>query len=128
MGPEAGATILFLEGGSFTVGRRDVAGRAATIARVSQGDANTCTRLFASRQKIQAMAPAERAKTREGIFWERIGNLSGYDAARQIWESPHMRAANLSACHFAGAPGSDPGTGNQALSTMNHLYRRPIPN
>src|SRR5438034_6310443 len=73
------------------------------------------------------MAPAERARTREGIFWERIGNLSGYDAARQIWESPYMRAANLSAGHFAGAPGSDLGTGNQAVSMMNHMNGRPIP-
>src|SRR6266566_1701821 len=90
--PDVVVHIPFLDGASFTVYRRDVARTAATIARVSKDDANTFTRLFASRQTIQAMAPAERAGTREGIFWERIGNLSGYDAARQIWESPYMRA------------------------------------
>jgi len=125
--PDIVVHIPFIDGASFTVYRRDVARTAATIARISKNDANTFTRLFASRQTIQAMAPAERARTREGVFWERIGNLSGYDAARQIWESPHMRAANLSAGHFAGAPGSDPGTGNQAVSMMNHLNGRPIP-
>src|SRR6266480_340588 len=125
--PDVVVHIPFLDGASFTVYRRDVARTAATIARVSKDDANTFTRLFASRQKIQAMAPAERARTREGVFWERIGNLSGYDAARQIWASPHMRAANLSAGHFAGAPGSDLGTGNQAVSMMNHMNGRPIP-
>ena len=125
--PDVVVHIPFLDGASFTVYRRDVARTAATIARVSKDDANTFTRLFASRQTIQAMAPAERARTREGIFWERIGNLSGYDAARQIWESPYMRAANLSAGHFAGAPGSDLGTGNQAVSMMNHMNGRPIP-
>ena len=125
--PDVVVHIPFLDGVSFTVFRRDVARTAATIALVSRKDAETFTRLVASRQKVQEMAPTDRAKTREGLFWERIGNLSGYDAARQIWESPHMRAANLSAGHFGGVPGSDPGTGGQAVSMMGHLNGRPMP-
>ncbi len=125
--PDVVVHIPFLDGASFTVFRRDVARTAATIARVSKKDAETFTRLIASRQAVQAMAPAARPKTREGLFWQRLSDLSGYDAARQIWESPHMRAANLTAGHFGGVPGSDPGTGTQAVSMMNHLNGRPMP-
>ena len=125
--PDVVVHIPFLDGASFTVFRRDVARTAATIGRVSRKDADTFTRLIASRQKVLAMPAADRSRNREGVFWERIAALSGYDAAKQIWESPHMRAANLSAGHFGGVPGSDPGTGNQAVSMMNHLNGRPMP-
>lgn len=125
--PDVVVHIPFLDGASFTVFRQDVERTAATIARVSKKDAETFRRLAPSRQKVLAMPPAARGKTREGIFWQRIGDLSGYDAARQIWESPHMRAANLTAGHFGGVPGSDPGTGNQAVSMIGHLNGRPIP-
>lgn len=125
--PDVVVHIPFLDGASLTVFRRDLERTAATIARVSKKDAETFRRLVPARQKFLAAQPAERAKTREGIFWERLGALSGYDAARQLWESPHMRAANLTAGHFGGVPGSDPGTGGQAYSMIGHLNGRPIP-
>jgi len=125
--PDVVVHIPFLDGASFTVFRQDLERTAATIARVSKKDAETFRRLARSRQKVLAMSPAERVETREGLFWGRIGDLSGYDAACHIWESRHMRAANLTAGHFGGVPGSDPGTGDQAVSMMGHLSGRPIP-
>jgi phytoene dehydrogenase-like protein len=125
--PDVVVHIPFLDGVSFTVFRQDIERTADTIAMVSKKDADTFRRLAASRQKTLAMPQAERGKSREGIFWQRLGDLSGYDAARQIWESPHMRAANLSAGHFGGVPGSDPGTGTQAVSMIGHIGGRKIP-
>ena len=51
-------------------------------------------------------------------------NVSGYDAARQVWESPVMQAANLSGGRWPGIPGSDAGTGAQAFSMMDHMAGR----
>jgi phytoene dehydrogenase-like protein len=125
--PDIVVHIPFLDGASFTVFRDDVEATAETIARVSPKDADTFRRLAASRRKTLAMAPAERGKTREGVYWQKIADLSGYDAAKLLWESPHMRAANLTAGHFGGVPGSDPGTGTQAVSMIGHLNGRKIP-
>lgn len=125
--PDVVLHVPFLDGASVTVFRQDLERTAATIARVSKKDAETFRRLVPSRQKFLAASPAERARTREGIFWERLGVLSGYDAARQLWESPHMRAANVAAGHFGGVPGSDPGTGEQGYSMIQLLNGRPIP-
>jgi phytoene dehydrogenase-like protein len=125
--PDVVVHIPFLDGASLTVFRQDVERTAETIARVSKKDAETFRRLVPSRRKTLAMPPADRAKTREGVFWQRIADLSGYDASKQLWESPHMRAANLTAGHFGGVPGSDPGTGAQAVSMIGHLNGRPIP-
>lgn len=125
--PEVVLHIPFLDGASFTIFRQDAERTARTIERVSKKDADTFRRLMASRQKTQAMSAAERAKSRDGLFWERLGALSGYQAAKQIWQSPHMQAANLTAGHFGGVPGSDPGTGAQAVSMMGHVNGRRIP-
>jgi len=38
-----------------------------------------------------------------------------------------MRAASLTVGHFGGVPGSDPGTGTQAVSMIDYLDGRPIP-
>ena len=127
MDPEIVVHIPFLDGASFTVFRQDPERTAETIARVSKVDADTFRRLVPSRQKFLNMSPAERSDSREGSFWEKLGYLSGYDAALHLWESPHMRAASLTAGHFGGLPGSDPGTGNQAISMIGHLAGRPIP-
>jgi phytoene dehydrogenase-like protein len=100
---------------------------AETIAKVSPTDAETFKRLAASRQTVLSMPPSERSRTREGIFWQRLSELSGYHAAKQIWESPYMQAANLSGGHFGGVAGSDLGTGNQAVAMIGQLNGRPIP-
>jgi phytoene dehydrogenase-like protein len=125
--PEIVVHIPFLSGASFTVYLEDPERTAATIAQVSTKDAETFKQLAASRAALQAMPADARAGSREGVFWQRLAAMTGYDAARQLWESPEMRAANLTAGHFGGVAGSDLGTGGQATSMVGHLNGRPIP-
>jgi phytoene dehydrogenase-like protein len=125
--PEVVVHFPFLDGASVTVFLKDVERTAATIARVSKKDAETFRRLAAARARVAALAPADRAKSREAVYFQRLEALSAYDAARQIWESPVMQAANLSGGKWPGVPGSDPGTGAQALSMMAHLAGRTMP-
>ena len=127
MDPEIVVHIPFIGGASFTVYRDDPDRTARTIAHVSRQDADTFRQLAASRKRFQAMSPAERGETREGLYWQRLARMTGYDAARYLWQSPEMRAANLTAGHFGGVPGSDAGTGAQAYSMIGHLNGRPIP-
>ena len=127
MDPEIVVHIPFLDGASLTVFRDDAERTAETIAKVSKKDAETFRRLVPSRVKFLSMSQAERTQWREGVFWQRLGELSGYDAGRQIWESPYMQAANLTEGHFSGVPGSDLGTGSQAVTMIAHLRGRPIP-
>jgi phytoene dehydrogenase-like protein len=125
--PEVVVHFPFLDGASLTVFLKDPERTAATIARVSKKDAETFKRLAAARARVAALPPAERANSAEGLFFQRLEVLSGYDAARQVWESPVMQAANLSSGRWAGAPGSDPGTGAQAFTMIDHLSGRPMP-
>ena len=54
--------------------------------------------------------------------------MSGYDAARALFESSRMQAASLACGHFGGVPGGDFGTGNQAFSLMAQVLNgRSIP-
>ncbi len=127
MDPEIVSHVPFLDGASLTVYHHDPERTAATIARISGKDAETFRRLAESRARYLAMSPAQRSQSREGTFWQRLSELSGYDACRQIWESPHVQAANLTTGHFGGVAGSDIGTGNQAVTMISHLGGRPIP-
>ena len=127
MDPEVVVHIPFLDGASLTVFREDRDRTAESIAKVSKKDAETFRRLAESRSKYLAMSPEQRAQSREGIFWQRLAELSGYDASRQIWESPYVQAANLTTGHFGGVAGSDIGTGNHAITMIGHLRGRPIP-
>ena len=117
----------FFDGASVTVFLKDPERTAATIARVSKKDAETFKHLAAARARVTARPPAERANSPEGLFFQRLEVLSGFDAARQVWESPVMQAANLSSGRWTGVPGSDPGTGAQAFSMMDQLSGRPMP-
>src|SRR5258708_1257080 len=125
--PEVVVHFPFLDGASLTVFLKDPERTAATIARVSKKDAETFRRLAAARARIAALPAAERANSPEGLFFQRLDVLSGYDAARQVWESPAMQAANLSGGRWGGVPGSDPGTGAQAFTMMEHMAGRPMP-
>lgn len=125
--PEVVVHFPFLDGASLTVFLKDPERTAATIERVSKKDAETFRRLAAARARVAALAPADRANSPEGLFFQRLDVLSGYDAARQVWESPVMRSANLSGGRWRGVPGSDPGTGAQAFSMMDHMAGRPMP-
>jgi phytoene dehydrogenase-like protein len=125
--PEVVVHFPFLDGASLTVYLNDPERTAATIARVSKKDAETFRRLAAARARVAALAPADRVSSAEGLFFQRLDVLSGFDAARQIWESPAMQAASLSGGRWRGVPGSDPGTGGQAFSMMDHMAGRPMP-
>jgi phytoene dehydrogenase-like protein len=125
--PEIVVHFPFLDGASLTVFLKDPERTAATIARVSKKDAETFRRLAAARAATKALPPAERANSPEGLFFQRLEVLSGYSAARQVWESPAMQAASLSGGRWPGVPGSDAGTGAQAFSMMDHLAGRPMP-
>ena len=125
--PEIVVHFPFLDGASVTVFLKDPERTAATIARVSKKDAETFKRLAAARARVTALPPAERANSSEGLFFQRLEVLSGFDAARQVWESPLVQAANLSSGRWTGVPGSDPGTGAQAFSMMDQLSGRPMP-
>ena len=127
MDPEIVSHVPFLDGASLTVYHNDPDRTAETIATVSQKDAETFRRLAESRARYLGMSPAQRSGSREGTFWQRLSELSGYDACRQIWESPHVQAANLTTGHFGGVAGSDLGTGNHAVTMIGHLGGRPIP-
>src|SRR3984885_7009480 len=125
--PEIVVHFPFLDGASVTVFLKDPERTAATIARVSKKDAETFKRLAAARARVSALPPAERANSPEGLYFQRLEVLPGFDAARQVWESPVMQAANLSSGRWTGVPGSDPGTGAQAFSMMDQLSGRPMP-
>ena len=125
--PQIVVHFPFPDGASVTVFLKDPERTAASIARVSKKDAETFKRLAAARARVTALPPAERANTPEGLFFQRLEVLSGFDAARQVWESPVMQAANLSCGRWSGVPGSDPGTGAQAFSMMDQLSGRPMP-
>lgn len=127
MEPEIVVHTPFLDGAAITVYHGDIEQTAETIATVSKPDAQTFRRLAASRQAYLAAPPSTRNDTREGRFWQRLSELSGYDAAKQIWQSPHMQAANLAGGHFGGVAGSDLGTGNQAIAMIGQLSGRPMP-
>lgn len=125
--PEVVVHFPFLGGDSLTVFLKDPERTAATIARASKKDAETFMRLAAVRARVAALPPAERVKSSEGLFFQRLDVLSGYAAARQVWESPVMQAASLSGGRWPGVAGSDAGTGAQAFSMMDHMAGRPMP-
>src|ERR1700716_1830442 len=125
--PEVVVHFPFLDGASLTVFLKDPERTAATIAHVSKKDAETFRRLAAARARVAALAPADRANSPEGLYFQRLDVLSGYNAARHVWESPVMQAANLSGGRWPGIPGSDGGTGAQAFSMMDHMAGRPMP-
>ena len=125
--PEVVVHVPFADGSSITVYENDVQRTAETIARFSAEDAQAFKRLYAMRAKLSGMTPAQRTQTREGIYFQRISMLSGFDACRQVWKSTQMQAASLSAGKFTGAPGSDLGTGDEAFTLLNMLAGRPMP-
>lgn len=125
--PEVVMHYPFADGASLTVYHKDTERTIATIARVSKKDAETFRRLLPLRETYLAAPPAERSKMPQAVFFERLGTMSGYDAGRHIWESPHMRAAGLAGGHFGGVAGSDPGSGAQAFAMMGQLNGRPMP-
>lgn len=127
MNPEIVVHIPFLDGASITLYRDDPNRTAETIAKISRKDADTFKLVAAARARYSSMSPAQQASSREGKYWRQLGELSGYDAARQLWESPHMQAANLATGHFSGNAGSDLGMGRQAYQLITYMSGRLIP-
>jgi phytoene dehydrogenase-like protein len=135
--PEVVLHYPFKDGASLTVFDNDLERTAASIAQVSKRDAETFRRAAAARaavasQKIpaeaqQTRAPANTANERAAIYFKRLNEMTGFTAANEVWESPHMRAASLSGGRFFGPLGSDYGTGLQAFSMLDHMRGRPVP-
>jgi phytoene dehydrogenase-like protein len=125
--PDPVMHIPFVDGASVTVWR-DLDRTCETIARFSKKDSETFRRLVPEFKANAQNAAADRGAGRRppGVF-QRLSAMSGYDAARLLFENDHMRAACLSCGHFGGVPGGDFGTGNQAFSLMGQvLSGRPI--
>jgi phytoene dehydrogenase-like protein len=126
--PDLVMHIPFQDGASITVSR-DLDRTCESIAKVSKKDAETFKRLvpeFAknTRNREQNVS-GERGRPN---FWQRLSAMSGYDAARLLFESRYMRAACLTCGHFGGVPGGDFGTGAQAFSLIGQVLNgRSIP-
>lgn len=125
--PEIVVHYPFADGDSMTVFRGDLNQTAASIEKVSKKDAETFRQLSAARQKVAGEDPDSADPSREALFFQRLDRLSGFDAGRQLWESPQMQAAGISGGRWGGVPGSDPGTGAQAYSMLTHMNGRPMP-
>jgi phytoene dehydrogenase-like protein len=124
--PDPVMHIPFLDGASITVWR-DVDRTAESIAKISKKDADTFRRLVPEFRNSQAeRGDRGAAAPRQAGYIQRLSAMSGYDAVCQLYESQHMRAANLTTGHFGGVPGSDIGTGGQAFSLIGELNGRPI--
>ncbi len=113
--------IPFLDGASITIWREDLERTYADIARISRTDAETFRRLVPARKAYLEAPAADRARLPHASFWEQLATLSGYDAARVIWESDHLRAASLVLGRTGSVPGGSLGTGNQALSLIGRV-------
>jgi phytoene dehydrogenase-like protein len=124
--PDPVMHVPFLDGAYITVWR-DLERTCETIARFSKKDAEAFRRLVPEYKKSLQNAAAERGAPARAGIWQRLGAMSGYDAARVLFESDHLRAASLACGHFGGVPGGDFGTGNQAFSLMGQVLNgRPI--
>jgi beta-carotene ketolase (CrtO type) len=132
--PEVVLHYPFLDGSSLTVFRHDIERTAMSIAHVSKKDADTFRRVAAARGGAPVferdagwLAPYAPSNSRVETYFNRLGGMTGYTAALEVWESPYLRAASLSGGKFFGPLGSDYGTGHQAFSMLDFVKGRPIP-
>jgi phytoene dehydrogenase-like protein len=125
--PDAVLHFPFLDGASITIYRDDVNRTAATIEKISKKDAATFRWFAAEQERLARMTPAQFRETRTSLYLHRLSGMTGYAAARELWESRHVRAACLSSGRFFGPAGGDIGTGLQALMLMEHMKGRPVP-
>jgi phytoene dehydrogenase-like protein len=125
--PELVMHIPFVDGTSISVWR-DLDRTCESIAKFSPKDAGNFKRLVPEYQATLRAAPVERGTApRAAGFWQRLNAMSGYEAARVLFESRQMRAASLACGHFGGVAGGDVGTGGQAFSLMTQVLNgRPI--
>ena len=127
LNPDVVIHFPFSDGASFTVFRNDPERTANAIATVSKADAATFRRMAALRASVAPGTPEGAAKAQAQTYFKTLGEMSGYAAARQVWQSPHMQAAALSGGRFSGPSGAELGTGLQAFSMLGHLAGRPMP-
>jgi phytoene dehydrogenase-like protein len=133
--PDPVMHIPFADGASITVWR-DLDRTAESIARISKKDAETFRRMVAEYKAYTAANSASRGASAESgavkipkqAVWQRRFALSAYDLLCEMYESDHMRMANLVCGHFGSVPGGDPNTGAQAFTLVQQLISgRPIP-
>jgi phytoene dehydrogenase-like protein len=134
LAPEVVLHFPYQDGASLTVFNHDIERTAASIAQVSKKDADTFRRVAAARGGAAVFetsagwqAPYALPNPRAQTYFSRLSAMTGYTAALEVWESPHMRAASLSGGRFGGQSGSDYGTGLQAFSMLDYVKGRPIP-
>jgi len=118
----------FLDGPSLTVFLKDPERTAARLHACRRGMRKRSGAWRPARARVAALAPAERANSPEGLFFQRLDVLSGYDAARQVWESPVMQAVQSlgrqvarrtrERCRYRGTSRS---------RMMDHMAGRPMP-
>ena len=134
LAPEVVVHFPYQDGASLTVFNHDIERTASSIAQVSKKDADTFRRVAAARGGAAVFetsagwqAPYALPNPRAETYFSRLGTMTGYTAALEVWDSPHMRAASLSGGKFGGQPGSNYGTGLQAFSMLDYVKGRPIP-
>jgi beta-carotene ketolase (CrtO type) len=127
LNPEIVLHYPFIDGVSFSVFHNDLDRTADTIAEVSKKDAQTFKRMAAARAAASPDSPDSDVKTRTQAYLTTLGKMTGFAAAKQVWESPYMQAAAMSGGKFFGPLGSELGTGLQAFSMLNHMAGRPFP-
>jgi phytoene dehydrogenase-like protein len=116
--PDPCTHIPFQDGQSITI-YRDLDRTAETIAKISEKDAKTFRRVAAEYRAAGGEGGGGAARV--ATYYQRLNTMTGYDAARAIWETDHVRAASLAVGHFGGTPGGDMSTGGQAFSLMNQV-------
>lgn len=132
--PDVVIHFPFLDGASLTVFRHDLERTAESIAKISRKDAARFRELATARGGAAVFesdagwqAPYAPATPRVTAYFDRIRAMTGYTAAREVWESRYMRAASISVGKWPGALGSDYGTGLQAFAVLDSVKGRPIP-
>lgn len=119
--PDVVLHFPFMDGTSLTLFRGEVERTAATIEAISKADAGTFRRVAAARKGLAGMSAAAAAKTRMGVYFQRLSAMSGHAAAHELWESRYLRAASLSSGRILGPSGSQIGTGAQAFALITHM-------
>lgn len=116
--------IPFRDGSSITMWR-DADRTYEEYAKFSRKDADTFRRLLGEFKTYRQDAAAGKPRS---AIWRRRFDMSGYDLVRSLFEHDHIRSFHLATGKFTSVPGGDPGSGDQAFTSIAHqLGGRPMP-